>query len=91
MYEELLCDMPQASSEHGMPPPPPPVVTTQPVAGATALVEAACFTAASENQAANERSCEYDGKDMTAILKLLEFLDTRLKAVSIIKFALLIR
>ncbi|XP_064107194.1 synembryn-A-like isoform X2 [Macrobrachium nipponense] len=79
MYEELLSDMPQANSEHGLPP-PPPVVTTQPVAGATALVEAACFTEVSENQALDERSCEYDGKDMTVILKLLDFLDSRLKA-----------
>lgn len=81
MYEELLCDMPQAS-ESPMPPPAPTVVTTQPTAGATALMEAACFTEVdSDLSKQNERSCEYDGKDMTAIIKLLDFLDSRLKSV----------
>nr|XP_027221948.1 synembryn-A-like [Penaeus vannamei] len=80
MYEELLCDMPQAS-ESPMPPPAPTVVTTQPTAGATALMEAACFTEVdSDLSKQNERSCEYDGKDMTAIIKLLDFLDSRLKS-----------
>ncbi|KAK8720626.1 hypothetical protein OTU49_013194 [Cherax quadricarinatus] len=76
MYEELLLSMPQANGGASSPP-MPAVVTTQPTAGATALVEAACFTDINSHEL-DERSCEYDGKDMTAIIKLLDFLDSRL-------------
>ncbi|XP_045597103.1 synembryn-A isoform X1 [Procambarus clarkii] len=78
MYEELLLSMPQASGGPTSPP-VPAVVTTQPTAGAMALMEAACFTEVNSHDF-DERSCEYDGKDMTAIIQLLDFLDSRLKA-----------
>ncbi|KAK3856261.1 hypothetical protein Pcinc_037410 [Petrolisthes cinctipes] len=59
---------------------PPPVVTTQPTAGATAQVEAACFTEVDTNtHTGNNHCCEYDGRDMSAIIQLLDFLDSRLK------------
>lgn len=63
-------------------PPVPAVVTTQPSAGATALVEAAYFTEVDDSPEL-DNSCEYDGKDMTAVIKLLDFLDSRLRAVSV--------
>lgn len=90
MYQEVLVNMPQASEGGVMPPVMPAVVTTQPAAGATALVEASCFTEVDDKQVVDERSCEYDGKDMTAIIKLLDFLHSRLKAVSLIICLLLV-
>ncbi|XP_071534703.1 chaperone Ric-8A [Panulirus ornatus] len=78
MYQELLLSMPHATSGPSSPP-VPTVVTTQPSAGATALVEAAYFTEVDDSPQL-DNSCEYDGKDMTAVIKLLDFLDSRLKA-----------
>lgn len=87
MYESLLVNMPEAPGGHSYST-VPTVVTTQPSAGAAAQVEAACFTEVDDTTAINQRSCEYDGKDMTAIIKLLEFLESRLSAVSIIPLLL---
>lgn len=81
MYEGLLVSMPQAPGDHNYKT-VPTVVTTQPSAGAAAQVEAACFTEVDDAAVVHQSSCEYDGKDMTAIIKLLEFLEGRLNSVS---------
>ncbi|KAK8382867.1 hypothetical protein O3P69_011428 [Scylla paramamosain] len=77
MYESMLVNMPEAPGGHSYNT-VPTVVTTQPSAGASAQVEAACFTEVDDATAISQRSCEYDGKDMTAIIKLLDFLESRL-------------
>lgn len=83
MYESMLVNMPEAPGGHSYNT-VPTVVTTQPSAGAAAQVEAACFTEVDDATAINQRSCEYDGKDMTAIIKLLDFLESRLNTVSVL-------
>lgn len=82
MYEGLLVSMPQALGDQSYKT-VPTVVTTQPSAGAAAQVEAACFTEVDDAAAESQSSCEYDGQDMTAIVKLLDFLEARLNSVSI--------
>lgn len=79
MYEGLLVSMPQAPGDHNYKT-VPTVVTTQPSAGAAAQVEAACFTEVDDVAVAHQSSCEYDGKDMTAIIELLNFLEGRLNS-----------
>lgn len=83
MYEGLLVSMPQAPGDHNYKT-VPTVVTTQPSAGAAAQVEAACFTEVDDTAVAHQSSCEYDGKDMTAIIELLNFLEGRLNSVSML-------